>query len=450
LLRETLAGSTNGAALPLLPRITVGTIAITNAGVLFDDLSARPPVKASFEDINGTIAGVSSEELKRADVHLSGKVGRAGPVEIAGRINPLNQNAPTELQVTLHNVDLSPASPYSGRFLGYGLSRGRLDLNVNYEVSQRKIKAKNVVVLDQFTFGAKVVSPDATKLHVRLAVAILKDRNGRIELDVPIEGNLDDPQFHFGKVINRAIGNIITKLVTSPFSALGALFGGKGEEVSFQDFAPGSAELQAANLEKLHSLVNGLHERPGLQLEIEGSFDPVADRDALRKQKLADQFRQQKWAALRKSEQARISPDQISLAPEEYDAFLRAEYNVLAQSKADAGPPTAPAPDARPKATSGGRNTAPKKGRFEKGAMLLVNNPMNVAESAAPDEMQRLVLESVAVTDDDLRQLAAKRAQRVQKEILDMGKIEAERIVLAAEGTGGATNRASRVYFHLE
>jgi hypothetical protein len=450
LLRETLAGSTNGAALPLLPRITVGTIAITNAGVLFDDLSARPPVKVSFQDINGTIAGVSSEELKRADVHLSGKMGRAGPVEIAGRINPLNQNAPTELQVTLHNVDLSPASPYSGRFLGYGLSRGRLDLKVNYEVSQRTIKAKNVVVLDQFTFGAKVNSPDATKLPVRLAVAILKDRNGRIELDVPIEGNLDDPKFHFGHVIGRAIGNIITKLVTSPFSALGALFGGKGEEVSFQDFAPGSAELQAANLEKLHSLVNGLHERPGLQLQIEGGYDPVADRDALRKQKLAEQFRQQKWAALRKSEQARINPEEIILAAEEYDALLRAEYNALVQSKADAGAPAAPAPDARPSATAGGRNTAPKKGRFEKGAMLLVNNPMNVAEFAAPDEMERLVLESVAVTDDDLRQLAAQRAQRVQKEILDTGKIEAERIVLAAEGTGGTTNRASRVYFHLE
>src|SRR5262249_34852515 len=152
-----------------------------------NDHSLQPLVNASIDELNGTIAGLSSRELKRADVHLTGKVDGTGPIEIAGKINPLNPNVPTELQVTFHDVDLLPVSPYTGKFLGYRLNRGKLELNMNYEISERKLKAQNVIVLDQFTLGEKVESTNATKLPVRLAVAILKDRNGKIKLDVPIE-----------------------------------------------------------------------------------------------------------------------------------------------------------------------------------------------------------------------------------------------------------------------
>src|SRR5262249_47740082 len=162
-----------------------------------------------------------------------------------------------------------------------------------------KLKAKNVLVLDHFTLGQKVPSPEATTLPVRLAVAVLQDRHGKIELDVPVEGNLDNPEFRFSKAIMHVIVNLITKIATSPFSVLGAVFGGSGEEVSYQDFAPGATALSAANLKKLNALLTGLQERPGLQLEIEGSFDPVADGEALRRQKLEIELRRQKWAALR-------------------------------------------------------------------------------------------------------------------------------------------------------
>src|SRR5262249_12156705 len=156
------------------------------------------------------------------------------------------------------------------------------------------------------------------------------------------EGNLDDPQFHFGKVITHVLVNIITRIVTSPFAALGAVFGGQAETISYQEFAPGRAELQAANLTKLDTLLHGLEERPGLQLEIEGSFDPIADRDGLAYDKLEHSLQAQKWALLRKSEQARLRPEEVPLSAGERNDLVQRVYrsilktNVQAQADAKA------------------------------------------------------------------------------------------------------------------
>jgi hypothetical protein len=449
LLQQILGGNTNAPGGSAPPKITVNTMTISNAAVQFTDRSVQPPVKTSIDEVNGTITGISSDELNRADVHLIAKLGRSGPIEITGKLNPLSTNTPTDLRVSLTDVDLVPTSPYAGKFLGYRLNRGRLGLQVQYEVSQRKLSAKNVVVLDQFTLGERVDSPDAVKLPIRLAIALLKDRNGKIELDVPIEGNLDDPQFHFGKVIFHVLGNIITKMVTSPFAALGAVFGGKGEEVSYQDFAAGSMELQQANLEKLDTLMHGLEERPGLQLEIEGSYDPVADLEALRRQKLHAKFRRQKWAILPKTEQARLKPEQVALSPDEYAVLVKSEYAAIqsrgeksGQSPIQKTAPSAERTPARPKPVS-------KASPSDKGATALVNAP--VSEPLTPTtHVEREVLETIKVSDNELNQLAAARARQVQQKILESGKIEASRISLANSETGASTNQASRVYFHLQ
>jgi hypothetical protein len=446
-LRGLLESNTNSLGAAGMPKLSVEVLAISNAAVQFVDRSVQPAVSASITQVNGTIANISSEELRRADVNLNGTIDRTGPFEVTGKINPLAQNAPTELEMTLHNVDLSPGSPYSGKYLGYHLSRGKLNLQVKYSVSQRNLKAQNMVVLDQFTLGEKVTSPDATKLPVRLAVALLKDRNGKIELDLPIEGNLDDPQFHYGRIIMHVLGNIMTKLVTSPFAVLGALFGGKGEEVSYQDFPPGSSDLQPANLEKLQALIHGLEERPGLQLEIEGCSDPGADREALRRKKLERQLCVQKWNSLRKSEQARISPDQITLTPEERTSLLQRLYSAVISTNAETG-------GAANSSAASSRNGSATRSReyasassgpeVEKGATALFQN------TKAPDrpvsEVETTVLASINVTDDELGDLALKRSRQVQQSILGSGKIESERVFLAE---AGATNKASRVYFHL-
>jgi hypothetical protein len=445
LLQQILSESTNTSGASALPKISVNTMTISNAAVQFTDRSVQPPVKTSIDEVNGTITGISSDELNRADLHLTAKAGRTGPIEITGKLNPLSTNAPTDLRVSLTNVDLVPTSAYAGKFLGYRLNRGKLGLQVQYEVSQRKLNAKNLVVLDQFTLGEKVDSPDAVKLPIRLAIALLKDRNGKIELDVPIEGNLDDPQFHFGKVIAHVIVNIITKMVTSPFAALGAVFGGKGEEVSYQDFSPGSTELQQANLEKLDTLLHGLQERPGLQLEIEGSYDPVADLEAVRRQKLEAKFRRQKWAILPKSDQARLKPEQVAISPQEYAVLVKSEYAAVQSRAEKAGQAVTP------KATPPSQQTLvrQKATPSDKGATALVNAPLSEPLTPAT-QIEREVLETIKVSDNELNQLAVTRARQVQQKILESGKIEASRISLVNPETGSSTNQSSRVYFHLQ
>ena len=446
LLTQILAEGTNGAGASALPKVTINTMTISNASVQFTDRSVQPAAKISIDEVSGTVTGISSEELNRADVHLTAKAGRTGPIEITGKLNPLSTNAPTDLRLSLANVDLLPTSPYMGKFLGYRLNRGKLGLQVQYEVSQRKLNAKNVLVLEQFTLGERVDSPDAVKLPIRLAIALLKDRNGKIELDVPIEGNLDDPQFHFGKVIFHVLGNMITKLVTSPFSALGAVFGGKGEEVSYQDFAPGSTQLQQANLEKLDTLLHGLEERPGLQLEIEGSYDPVGDLEELRRQKLQAKFRRQKWAILPKSEQARLKPEQVPLSPDEYTVLLKSEYAAIQGRGEKSGQIQKAAPVNEQ--TPVRRRPASKPSPLDKGATALVNAP--VSEPVTPTtQIEREVLETINVSENELNQLATARARQVQQKIVESGKIESARVSLA-KPDGASTNRASRVYFHLQ
>ena len=449
ILRQVLASNTNAAGEAAMPKMAVGTLVISNGVVQFDDRSVQPAVSVAVEQIDGTLSNISTEELKRADVHLTAKAGAISAIELRGKINPLSKDAPTEMQVLFKNVELIPASPYSGKFLGYKLNRGKLGMDMNYQVAQRHLTAKNVITVDYLTLGEQVNSPDATHLPVRLAIALLKDRNGKIELNVPVEGNLDDPQFHFGKVITRVLVNLLTKIVTSPFAALGALFGGKGEEVSYQDFQPGSAEVQTANQEKLEALAKGLYERPGLQLEIDSGFDPVADRDGLRKRKLVLGFRQQKWASLRKSEQAQMKPEQVPLSPEEYAAYLRAAYSAAVQAgtvsnvTAVAVVPEQPTP----KQKTGRPAKTGKMTPAAKGATALMNQP-EIAPAAEPDALERSVLETVKVTDEDLNQLATQRAKVLQQKLLETGKIEAERISLV--DSASSTNRTARVYFHLQ
>src|SRR5512143_877267 len=172
-------------------------------------------------------------------------------------------------------------SPYGGKYMGYTIEKGKLSLNVEYLVVKRKLTAQNNLYLDQFTLGDRVESPDATKLPVKLAIALLKNRKGEISLDLPVTGNLDDPKFSMGGIIIKILLNILVKAATSPFALLGAVFGG-GEELSYIEFDYGSASLNEQGLKKLDTLVKALYDRPALKLDIGGYADPEKDREALR------------------------------------------------------------------------------------------------------------------------------------------------------------------------
>jgi len=461
---ERAAPATNLPASEELPKISIASVVISNAQVHFTDRSLMPNVDLSIQQAGGAITGLSSEELHHADVNLRAKVDNVGPVEITGTINPLSKNQTNDLKIVVKNVDLTPTSPYVGRFAGYRLAQGKLDMNLDYHLTGRKIQAKNLIVLKRFTLGDKVNSPDATKLPVRLAVAILKDREGKIELDVPVEGSLDDPNFKLHKVIVRAIGNILTKIATSPFSVLGAVFGGKGEEISVLDFAPGSAALAPASAEKLDSLAKGLYARPALQLEIEGSVEPDTDREGLRREALEKKLRLQKWLSLRKSERATTNSDQLTLTPGERAHWLKKLY-AAALAKGEIKPASAGSDVASTSAVQAAAEPAPKARVVEpeKGAAMLEEKrasaitplPSTVSSAgkthgaAIADALEQALMESLAVTDDDFRRLATERAKAAREHLLQNGKVESERVFLAEGASGAVNSQGSRVFLQL-
>jgi hypothetical protein len=463
------APETNAPTARSLPKISIGSVVFSNAQLRLTDRSITPAVNMAIQQLGGTISRLSSDELQHADVNLHAKVDNGGPVEITGTINPLGKNLTMDLKITMKDADLTPTSPYSGKFAGYRIAKGKLGVDLAYKISDRKLAAKNLIILDQFTFGEKVDSPDATKLPVKLGVAVLKDRNGRIELDVPVEGSLDDPQFRLGKVIGRAILNVITKIITSPFAVLGSLFGGKGEEISYQDFPPGSSLLLTDGKSKLDSLASGLYERPALQLEIEGSVDPDADRKGLRQVRLYQQLRTKQWMSLRKSERATATSEQITLAPEDRAKWVTTLY-VTALEKGDMAltrpttnqianiaaeiPPTASRRPAEMPRGAAALLRPPKPGKeIVDAGVASTPSPAGGGEArpaADVNEMAQALMDAMVVTDADLATLAADRAKAVREYILQSGKAEAERIFLTENQPGGVKNTGSRAYLQLK
>jgi hypothetical protein len=441
-----------------LPQISIGAIVISNTAVSFTDRSIQPNVSMAVQQMNGSISGISSEQLQHAVVDLNAKVDGVGPVAITGTINPLNGAQTNDINISVKDVDLTPASPYAGKFAGYRIAEGKLNLDLAYEIVGKKLESKNVITLDQFTFGEKVESPDATHLPVRLAIAILKDRDGKIVLDVPIEGSLDDPKFRISKVVTRAILNILTKVATSPFSLLGAVFGGGGEELSYEDFALGSTELTAVDRQKLDSLVKGLYERPGLQLEISGSVDPDGDREGLQRAALDKQIRTRLWMKLPKLEQATNPVDQIVLTPEERARWVKKFYG---EAVAD-GKITPQLIAANTNLALYAAQVLPRKLTAEKGATKLIRSEKSATknQSAAtfyqtklvppPDPMEAVLLATFPVAESDLEVLSARRAKAVQSYILQTGNVEASRLFLKESQTAGLRSDGSRVYLQFQ
>ena len=276
----TAASADNAAQAPGVP-VRIDTVTLQGGSVNFSDQYIRPNYSASLVEIGGRVSGLSSEESRLADIDLRGKLENSAPLEIVGKINPLAKDLFLDLKVDFRDMELSPLSPYSGRYAGYGIQKGKLTLNLKYHIEKGKLDSENKVFLDQFTFGDAVDSPDATKLPVRLAVALLKDRSGEIHLDLPVTGSVDDPKFSIWGVVWKIVVNLLVKAATSPFALLGALFGG-GEQLSYLEFPPGIGDVPPGEEGKLGNLEKALHERPALKLEIEGHVDLEKDREGMR------------------------------------------------------------------------------------------------------------------------------------------------------------------------
>jgi hypothetical protein len=280
------------SAAPPTP-VAIETVSFQGGRINFTDHFIKPSYSANLLEVGGRVSGLSSEETRMAEVDLRGTLENYAPLEITGKINPLRNDLFVDLKIDFKDMDLSSLTPYSGRYAGYTIEKGKLSLSLKYLIVNRKLDASNNVFLDQFTFGDAVESPDATKLPVRLAIALLKNRKGEIALDLPLSGSLDDPQFSLGRVIVKIIVNLLAKAATSPFALLGAVFGG-GEELTYLEFNYGTETPDGPGEAKLMTLVKALHERPSLRLEIAGHVDKEKDREALRQALFDRKVRSQK------------------------------------------------------------------------------------------------------------------------------------------------------------
>ena len=280
------------AAAPAAPPmdITIGQVRIENGSANFEDLWIKPNFAIGIGELKGNIVGLSSAAGTRAKVDLRGAVDRYAPALISGEINLLSATAYSDMALKFSNMELTTVTPYSGYFAGYQIRKGKLNVDLSYKIDNRKLKAGHHVVINQLELGDKVSSPEATTLPVRLAIALLKDRNGVIDIDLPITGTLDDPQFRVGPIIWKAFVNLLVKVVTSPFSFIGNLFGGNDAEVNQIVFEPGLATLDEADHKRLATLATALKERPALELEVPAAWSAEFDRPALLQRRLAAQL----------------------------------------------------------------------------------------------------------------------------------------------------------------
>lgn len=402
---------------PAAPRreiaAAIGRIALADGEVEYADFFVRPNFSAHLTELNGSVAALST--TRAGPFELTAKVGGTAPVDIRGVVNPFARELALALQGKATGVDLPPLTPYSAKYAGYGIEKGKLTMTVDYRLEDRKLSASNRLVLDQLTFGDRVESPTATKLPVLLLVSLLKDRNGVIDLDLPVAGTLDDPQFSIWGVVVKIIVNLLTKAVTAPFALLGAIAGG-GEELAFVEFAPGSAALAPAAVARLGTLAKALADRPGLRLEMAGRAVPEADREALKRATIERELLARKRKALAAGGETAPAPQAITLDAAERERYLRAYYR-----NAD----------------------IPGKPR----------NFLGIARDIPPAEMEALLLAGLRIDEAALRDLAEHRAQAVSQWLAAEGGIAVERLFvtapkLSAEGIPDK-GAATRVDFSL-
>jgi len=398
------------------PPIRISQVLLSGGDVDFSDNFIKPNFRAKFHDLAGNVSGLESIAEKRADVKLEGMWAKQSPVKITGQINPLIAEPYVDLNLNISDIELSPFSPYSGKYLGYVLEKGKLTFNVAYLMENQRLEGRNSIYIDQLTLGDTVDSPEAVSLPIKLAVALLKDREGNIELDLPVSGDLDDPEFKIGKVILTVLKNLIVKLVTSPFAALGSLAGG-GEELSYLEFDAGQAEIAQENAEKIDKLAKILFERPGLKLDIQGSLEPEADREALRVQSLENRLKAEKLEEIIKAGESAVPLEEIVLSDEERPAVLEAVFTASALSPPvdDSGKPV----------------------------------------ELTPQIMESLLLENTEVTPDQYRELANQRAFNAKNYLLETGQVERNRIFIVEPQKGAVEDRqeapaAGRVIFSLK
>jgi uncharacterized protein involved in outer membrane biogenesis len=329
------AGAKPAAAKPTASKdkplgIHIGGIAINDGSANFADFSLTPNFATAIQQLNGSIGTIDSRQAKPASVDIKGKVDRYAPVTIKGAVNPFDPMASLDIATSFKRVELTTLTPYSGKFAGYRIRKGRLNLDLHYVIVKGQLKAENKVVVEQLQLGEKVDSPDAVSLPLKLAIALLKDVDGKISIELPVSGDLNNPQFSVMPIVWQTLRNLIVKAAAAPFKLIGGLVAGGGsQDLGTVAFAPGSSELNKDAEAALVKLSQALKERPALRLEIEGTAAKSSDGPLLAEQRLEREYQYNYYKMLqRRGDKVPAKANLLEVPDSEKGALLEGIYRT--------------------------------------------------------------------------------------------------------------------------
>ncbi len=322
---ESKTAAAPAAAVPPL-RLSIGRVVLDHGRATYTDDFIKPHYTAHLDAISGSIGAFGTDSATPAPVDVQTQLTANGPIAITGSVNPLAASPALDLTATARNIELTNLTPYSAKYAGYPITKGQLNVDLHYQLANNQLSADNHIFINQLTFGDHVDNNTATSLPVLLAVDLLKDPQGRIDVDIPVSGSLDNPDFSLGGLLWQAFVNLLEKAVTSPFTLLSHAFGGSGgEDLGYVLFPPGSAELTDTATGKLDTIAKMLTQKSGLSLEISGRVDPASDLPGLRTVYVQSLVKRQKLNDLM-DEGGSIDPAKVRVSPDEYSKYLRKAY----------------------------------------------------------------------------------------------------------------------------
>ncbi|VBB15248.1 DUF748 domain-containing protein [Burkholderia stabilis] len=371
-------------------RMHFGELLLQNGRVTYTDNFIKPNYTANLVAITGKIGAFGTDSTTSAPVDVAANLSGNGPISIKGSVNPLIEKPALDLTATAHDIELTNLTPYSAKYAGYPITKGKLNVDLHYQLANDQLSANNHIFIDQLTFGDRVENDTATKLPVKLAISLLKNTRGQIDVNLPVSGSLSNPEFSVGGLIWHAVLNLIAKAVTSPFTLLANAFGG-GEDLGYVEFAPGTYALTDAQQKKLDTVVKMLTEKPSIRLDLIGRVDPAKDTPGLRDAYVDRLVRQQKLKDVVGQGES-IDPMSVKVDQAEYGKYLTRAY---------------------------------KAADFKK--------PRNLVglQKTLPDaDMKQALADHAPADDNALRALAQQRAEAV-RQYLD-GKIDSSRVFVVA------------------
>jgi hypothetical protein len=418
--------------------VSIARVRVDGGMLEFADLSLRPQFAARMHDLKGVITGLGTDVDQSAQVQLDARVDKFGSARIRGQLSVLQPERLTDIEMTFRNLEMTSLSPYVVRFAGYRIAAGRLALDLQYKVKASKLLGRNKVVLQQVALGEKVESPGALDLPLELAIAILKDSKGVIDIELPVSGDLNDPKFDYGAVIGKAVGNMLGGIVTAPFRALGALFGGGAKEIDTIEFEPGSDAIAPPEAQKLAAVARALTERPALTLVVPPTYAAEYDTPVLKSRAVRGAIA----ARMGLSVQTGEDPGPIDAANPRAQRAIEEVFSqryapeVLAVLKGRAIAELAP--KASPAAPPPGR---PSPSPVPPAPPASPASPASAAEARPPTPppsppaafyknlLDRLISEQ-PMDEQELAAFATRRGEAIVRELTDVGGVPAGRVKL--------------------